>query len=173
MSCPKLLSDSEFKAIQGSELHASMVRNRLVVDITGTNQYSHEHKRARTQILDWLKENSQSLYYVTEDVPVRVYIELDADAVMFKMALHGGDVIPAPPPPPAPKPVPKPKIKPSLPVARPIKSDDWSDLLDAINQKREDYDQFERDRKYKEKEEWIKRKLWSDHEDILKTRFKL
>lgn len=101
---PKGLTEEEFKAIRGSELHSRMVKNRMVLSFSG---FSNQADEARKVVREWLKENCNSTYYFDQNGRNAVYIEEDADAVNFKIALHDFEVAL-----PEPEPV-KPKPKPS------------------------------------------------------------
>jgi hypothetical protein len=93
VSNPKALSDSEFKAIQGSELHATMTKNRSIIKVkNATVNPSEVRAKVRKLIVEWLAGNCNSFYHVANSTdPIAVYIEGDSDVVHFKLAFHGID----------------------------------------------------------------------------------
>ncbi len=157
MSSPKALSTDEFQSIAGSELHAQMVRNRVIVDVPDAPRNTSDRRRVRDQIIEWLAEHCNSIYHVGDSTsPIKVYIELDADLVLFKMALDGKDV-----PEPEPEPVaPPPPITKKKPI--PIPTPNAHDILDLIRQKKwEEEDAYRAKKEY----DWFKQQIWEEKID--------
>lgn len=157
---PKELNDELFQSIRGSEMHATMVRNRIDVFID-LRALAAEH--IVVEIKKWLENSCKSAFHVKKGpqptVPegkryaCTVYIEGENDAATFRLFMHDKE-IEDPPPPPMPKTVPTVPSTPSSkkPLPRKINiSNPWQDLADLDEKRRwAEHKKWEEEKKEKE-----------------------
>jgi hypothetical protein len=111
LNSPNELSADQFKAIQGSDIHAAMVCHRFEVTLDrfekpmffGINVIEHVIAFVKT----WLRSNCKGAFFVERSGGARgaeyvctVYIANPESLAMFKLFLHEKELEPPPPPPP-------------------------------------------------------------------------
>jgi len=147
ISNPKALSDDEFASIGGSELHTCMMRNRMLVQMAYGDQAVI--RKVRESITEWLSENCKSVYHVPSMSTsmstsmrwtIKVFIELDGDAVNFKM-FFADMALPEPEPKRSPPTVSarshsSPSPYPFSFPAEQVDVSDWISLADIAEKKR-------------------------------------
>ena len=125
ISAPKLLTADEFASIHGSNLHATMIKNRMILKLASGGEPARAIYR---EVVCWLAENCSTSYFIESHLnannTVIVYIEGDADVVAFQLMFNGMDMAEEPAPVRAPKPPP--------PPPKPIKDTTYADLIDAL-----------------------------------------
>ena len=157
ITAPKLLSPEEFKLIGGSDLHATLIKNRMCLNV-GTSDAPAQ--AILKEVFRWLAENCSTTYYILDKTPssyqIIVYIEGDADVVAFQLMFNGMDIEEEHPPVRAPKPPPPPK---------PARDTTLEEILEAMKRQK---DRNRPSRPYRRYDDYdYSRDVWEDYPSIL------